>query len=187
MDFCDSENRSHIVETEKQLLGTGLSKEFEEDFNMAIGEDDTEDTYENHDEEDSIDDKEDSENESFLSDENLTQDNSEEISAKETSTINKSKKYAVDEEDEEVNEELNHSNGSEESDDEGLWEDIYGRQRDKEGHIVSKKYVPPAGRMTSNNTSDDEKVRRLERQVKGILNRLAEQNMHTIANQVISC
>lgn len=195
MDFCDSENRSHIVETEKQLLGTGLSKEFEEDFNMAIGEDNTEDTYENHDEdsrdEDSIDDnedsKEDSENESFLSvDENLTQVNSEEISAKETSMINKSKKYAADEEDEIVNEELNHSNESEQSDDEGLWEDIYGRQRDKEGHIVSKKYVPPAGRMTSNNASDDEKVRRLERQVKGILNRLAEQNMHTIANQVIS-
>lgn len=189
MDFCDSENRSHIVETEKQLLETGLSKEFEEDLNIAIGEDDTKDGHENHDEEHSIDDNEDFEqdSESLLSDENLTQDNSEEISSEETNTIKKSKKYATDDEDETVNEELNHSNASEQSDDEDLWEDIYGRQRDKEGNIISKKYVPSAGRITSNNISfDDEKVHRLERQVKGILNRLAEQNMHTIANQVIS-
>lgn len=186
MDFCDSEDRNHIVETEKQLLETGLSKEFEEDLNIAIGEDDIEDECENHDKEDSIDDNEDFEqdSESFLSDD-LTQDNSEEISSEDTSTINKSKKYAADE-DEIVNEELNHSNVSEQLDDEGLWEDIYGRQRDKEGNIVSKKYVPPAARITNNISSDGEKIRRLERQAKGILNRLAEQNMHTIANQVIN-
>lgn len=190
MDFCDSENRNHIVETEKQLLETGLSREFEEDLNMAIGEDDTEDRHEKH-EEDSIDNEDseqDSENESVLSDENLTQNNSEEMSSEETNMINiESKKYAANEKDEIVNEEL--SNVSEQSDDnnEGLWEDIYGRQRDKEGNIVSKKYVPPAGRIASNNiSSNNEKIHRLEKQLKGILNRLAEQNMHTIANQVIS-
>lgn len=188
MDFCDSENRSYIGETEKQLVETGLSKEFEEDLNIAIGEVDTEDGHENHDKEDSIDGSEDSEqdseNESLLSNENLTEENSEEISSEETNTINKSKTYAEDDEGEMVNEELN-QNISEQSDNEGLWEDIYGRQRNKEGNIVSK-YVPPAGRITSDISSDSEKVRRLERQVKGILNRLAEQNMHTIANQVIS-
>ncbi|TGZ53119.1 nucleolar MIF4G domain-containing protein 1 [Temnothorax longispinosus] len=187
LDFCDSENRSHIVKTEKQLQETEVSKELEEDLNLAIGEEDIEDRHEN-DEEDSIDDNEDSEqdseNESLLSDQNLTQDNSKEISLEETNTINKSKTYATDDEDETVNEELNQSDASEQSDDEDLWEDIYGRQRDKEGNIVSKKYVPPAGRIASNISSDDEKVRRLKRQMKGILNRLAEQNMHTIANQV---
>lgn len=193
MDFCDSENRSHIVETEKQLLETGLSREFEEDLNMAIGEDDTEDDHKKHDEEDSIDDNEDSEqdleNESLLS-ENLTQNNSEEITSEETNMMNiKSKKYAAEKEDEIVNEELSDSNVSEQSDgnNEGLWEDIYGRQRDKEGNIVSKKYVPPAVRFASNNiSSNNEKVHRLEKQLKGILNRLTEQNMHTIANQVIN-
>lgn len=190
MDFCDSENRSHIVETEKQLLETGLSREFEEDLNMAIGEDDTEDRHEKHEEGsiDNEDSEQDSENESLLSDENLTQNNSEEMSSEETNMINiESKKYAANEKDEIVNEEL--SNVSEQSDDnnEGLWEDIYGRQRDKEGNIVSKKYVPPAVRIASNNiSSNNEKIHRLEKQLKGILNRLAEQNMHTIANQVIS-
>ncbi|XP_011868347.1 PREDICTED: nucleolar MIF4G domain-containing protein 1 [Vollenhovia emeryi] len=191
LDFCDSENRNHIVETEKQLLDTGRSEEFEEDLNMAIGEDSTEAGDENRDEEGSIDDKEyseqDSENESLLSDQSLTQDDSDEISSEETNAANlrdKSKKCEADE-DEAINEELDDSNAPEQSDDESLWEDIYGRQRDKEGNIVSKKYVPPARRITNNdNPSDGEKVRRLERQVKGVLNRLAEQNMHTIANQV---
>ncbi|XP_070523734.1 nucleolar MIF4G domain-containing protein 1 homolog isoform X2 [Cardiocondyla obscurior] len=192
LDFCDSENRSHIVETEKQLLETGLSKEFEEDLNLAVGEDDTEARHENYEEKDNTDDMEDSsndnepekdsENESLLSDESLTLDN-EEISLEETSAINKSEKCTT-EEDEIVNEELNHSNTSEESDNESLWEDIYGRQRDKKGNVISKKYVPPAGRITDDISSNSEKIHRLERQVKGILNRLAEQNMHTIANQV---
>lgn len=191
MDFCESENRSHIVETEKQLLETGLSTEFEEDLNMAIGED-TENEYEKHDEEDNIDNNEDSdqdsENDSLLSGENSIQDNSEEFSSEETNTLNiESNEHATDEEDETVNEESNHSNASEQSDDnEGLWEDIYGRQRDKEGNIVSKKYVPPAVRVTNNDiSSDSEKISRLKKQMKGTLNRLAEQNMHTIANQVI--
>ncbi|KYN32983.1 Nucleolar MIF4G domain-containing protein 1 [Trachymyrmex septentrionalis] len=228
LDFCNSENRSHIVETEKQLLETGLSKEFEEDLNMAIGEDDTEDGNEKH-EQDSVDDNEDSEqnseNESLLSDENVIQVDSREISLKETNTINikskkyvpneeeetvneesslsntseqsdgeisseetdtiniKSKKYAPNEEEETINEESSHSNTSDDNED--LWEDIYGRQRDKKGNIVLKKYVPPAVRIASNNiSSDSEKINRLKKQMKGILNRLAEQNMHTIANQV---
>ncbi|KAG5309067.1 NOM1 protein, partial [Acromyrmex insinuator] len=147
LDFCNSENRSHIVETEKQLLETGLSKEFEEDLNMAIEQSDGE------------------------------------ISSEETDTINiKSKKYTPNEEEETVNEESNHSNTSDGNED--LWEDIYGRQRDKKGNVVLKKYVPPAVRIASNISSDSEKINRLKKQMKGILNRLAEQNMHTIANQV---
>ncbi|EFN89915.1 nucleolar MIF4G domain-containing protein 1 homolog [Harpegnathos saltator] len=148
LDFCDSEDRNHMVETEKQLLETGLSAEFEEDLNMAISEDD--------------------------------------ISSEETDRINmKTKSYPTNGEDEIENEESKHSDASKQSDDsKGLWEDIYGRQRDKEGNVIAKKYVPPAASISTDISVDSEKARRLERQLKGILNRLAEQNMHTIANQV---
>jgi len=189
LSFCDSESRSHLVETEKQLLETGLSREFEEDLNMIIDENDTENEHKKHEEKDSMDDNEnseqDSENESLLSDKNSIQYNSKEISSEETNAINMKFQRNPADEDETANEKF--SNASEQSDDnEDLWEDIYGRQRDKEGNIVSKKYVPPAVRVTNdNNSSESEKVSRLKKQMKGILNRLAEQNMHTIANQVI--
>lgn len=178
-----------MVETEKQLLESGMSTEFEEDLNMAIGEDDTD---EEHDNEDSINDNEepeqDMENESLLSDANSDQEDDEDISFEESNKIDvKSKNDQTDHEDEIENEDSRHSDVSEQADvGEDLWEDIYGRQRDKKGNIVSKKYVPPAARNASANiTVDNEKARRLEKQLKGILNRLAEQNMHTIANQVI--
>ncbi|XP_014478032.1 PREDICTED: nucleolar MIF4G domain-containing protein 1 [Dinoponera quadriceps] len=204
LDFCDSENRNHMVETEKQLLETGLSTEFEEDLNMAIGEEDSEDKHDEeeqniddmeepegsiNDSEDSkqvIDDNEDSEqemeNENILSNEDSGLEDGEDISSEETNSVNiKSNSYPTNDEDEE-DEKLKHA--SEQSDDnEDLWEDIYGRQRDKKGNVISKKYVPPAARATDISV-DSEKVRRLERQLKGILNRLAEQNMHAIANQV---
>ncbi|KAL6264325.1 hypothetical protein P5V15_004434 [Pogonomyrmex californicus] len=186
LDFCDSENRNHILETEKQLLETGLSKEFEEDLKMTVRKDDSDNEHKKYDEEDNIDDNEseqNSENENLLCDENLTQNDSEENFSEETDMMNtKSTEYATDEEDQTKNEES--SNASRQSDNENLWEDIYGRQRDKEGNIIPKKYVPPAARMANDDISlNDEKVR-LQKQMKGVLNRLAEQNMHTIANQV---
>lgn len=186
LDFCDSENRSHIVDTEKQLLETEFSTELEEDLNIAIGaEDNIEDEDEKFDEENNIDDNEDSEQDmddgSLLINENSDQDNSEDI-PEETNDINTEKYPTANDKDEMEDEESTHI--LEESTD-GLWEDIYGRQRDKKGNIVSKKYLPPAARVTSTDIPvDDEKVRRLEKQLKGILNRLAEQNMHTIGNQV---
>lgn len=195
MDFCDSENRNHLVETEKQMLESGMSTEFQEDLNMAIGGDGTDGECEKHDNENNMDDNEESEedmedenslpDENSLSDENLDQDDNEDTSLEESNKINiKSKNDSTDDEDEIENKDSEHGDASEQADDgEDLWEDIYGRQRDKKGNVVSKKYVPPAVR--SADTSDNEKTRRLERQLKGILNRLAEQNMHTIANQVI--
>lgn len=181
-----------MVETEKQLLETGLSTEFEEDLNIAIGaEDNIEDEDEKLDRESNIDNNEDFEqdmdNESFLTNENSGQDDNEDISLEETNSINvETEKYSTaNDEDETENEKSRHA--LEQLDDsEGLWEDIYGRQRDKKGNIVSKKYVPPAARITNIDISvGSEKAHRLERQLKGILNRLAEQNMHTIGNQVI--
>ena len=77
-------------------------------------------------------------------------------------------------------------------------EDIYGRKRDAEGNILreeisepasgSSKYIPPALRNKMANVEDSEQKRlalqRLSRQIKGLLNRLAESNMHGIARDI---
>ncbi|KAJ8969085.1 hypothetical protein NQ317_016330 [Molorchus minor] len=74
----------------------------------------------------------------------------------------------------------------------GTWEDIYGRLRNKDGAVLNKKeekYIPPAVRakMEANILGDTkrlEKLNRLQKQLKGLLNRLAESNMHSIATQI---
>ncbi|KAF6212858.1 hypothetical protein GE061_010568 [Apolygus lucorum] len=69
----------------------------------------------------------------------------------------------------------------------GVHEDIYGRLRDKDGNVIqpnTSKYVPPHLR---NQQVDDKKKAELEKlfkNVKGLLNRLAENNMHSISNQI---
>lgn len=72
----------------------------------------------------------------------------------------------------------------------GMWEDIYGRTRGKDGHVVdskSGKYIPPALRAKlqgDNDTKRKETLARLRRQMKGLLNRLAENNMASICSQM---
>lgn len=173
-----------------------MSTEFEEDLNIAIDAENNIEDAENNVEEESEkfegennknsneDSKHDTNNESLSTNENSDQDDSD-IAPEEINDINIETEEYLSEKDETEDEELRHIT-LEQSDNEGLWEDIYGRQRDKKGNIVSKKYVPPGVRIASTDISvSDEKVHRLERQLKGILNRLAEQNMHTIGNQVI--
>ncbi|KAJ8684428.1 hypothetical protein QAD02_020220 [Eretmocerus hayati] len=71
---------------------------------------------------------------------------------------------------------------------EDCWEDIYGRKRDKDGNIViekQQKYVAPARRLnTELDPKKNEKLNSLRRQIKGLLNRLAESNMHSITSQL---
>ncbi|KOC65903.1 Nucleolar MIF4G domain-containing protein 1 [Habropoda laboriosa] len=70
---------------------------------------------------------------------------------------------------------------------EDIWEDIYGRKRDKEGNIIhnDNRYVPPAARIVPHNINpDDEKLHSLKKQLKGYLNRVTEHNMHYITNQI---
>nr|CAD7571701.1 unnamed protein product [Timema californicum] len=70
-----------------------------------------------------------------------------------------------------------------------LWEDIYGRTRNKQGNIIHSggKYVPPHLRAQDAETDSKKKEQliRLRKQLKGLLNRLAENNMNSIAVQVI--
>uniref|UniRef100_A0A182Y6V6 Uncharacterized protein n=1 Tax=Anopheles stephensi TaxID=30069 RepID=A0A182Y6V6_ANOST len=83
--------------------------------------------------------------------------------------------------------------------DDGTWEDIYGRKRDKAGNIIKEdiatgsggKYVPPhirakleAEQAAKGNAADpkqQEKLQRLKRTLKGQINRLAESNVHRIS------
>ncbi|XP_032455421.1 nucleolar MIF4G domain-containing protein 1 homolog [Nasonia vitripennis] len=72
---------------------------------------------------------------------------------------------------------------------EEVWEDIYGRKRNKDGSVVEEnkqKYVPPSlrSKQMENNLEKSEKLIALRRQVKGLLNRLAESNMHAIVSQL---
>ena len=62
------------------------------------------------------------------------------------------------------------------------WEDIYGRKRDAGGNVIqsSTKYVPPALR----NLQAKGDLARLEKQIKGQLNRLAESNMQSISKLI---
>ncbi|CAB3369909.1 Hypothetical predicted protein [Cloeon dipterum] len=67
---------------------------------------------------------------------------------------------------------------------EETWEDIYGRIRDKKGNVlqgVQGKYIPPALRA---GTTDSVKLARLKRQMQGLLNRVAESNMASVASQM---
>ena len=78
-------------------------------------------------------------------------------------------------------------NGEEDEENRKLWEDIYGRTRDKDGNIVRSRYVPPAARAKSlqEDSQNIERLIKLKRQLKGPLNRLTDRNMHTISSQVI--
>lgn len=66
-----------------------------------------------------------------------------------------------------------------------MWEDIYGRMRDKTGNVI-QTYVPPQKRklLENSDNSKNEKLGKLRKQLKGLLNRLAESNMVYISNQV---
>lgn len=68
-----------------------------------------------------------------------------------------------------------------------FWEDIYGRTRDKDGNIISNKYVPPAVRAKylEQDSKNNEKLIQLKRQLKGPLNKLTDRNIQTISSQVI--
>ncbi|XP_063243900.1 nucleolar MIF4G domain-containing protein 1 [Bacillus rossius redtenbacheri] len=72
----------------------------------------------------------------------------------------------------------------------GVWEDIYGRTRDKKGNVVQMgaqgKYVPPHLREQTGggDAKKREQLLRLRKQLKGLLNRLAESNMNSIAQQL---
>ncbi|XP_063626148.1 nucleolar MIF4G domain-containing protein 1 homolog [Cydia splendana] len=60
-----------------------------------------------------------------------------------------------------------------------VWEDIYGRKRDKEGNVIkvrNKAYIPP--HLRNKDTTTDQATAQLKRQIKSVLNKLAHTNLH---------
>ncbi|KAK6628071.1 hypothetical protein RUM44_010553 [Polyplax serrata] len=92
-----------------------------------------------------------------------------------------------DDDDDDANDDTENSKNKYEDSEEvkKLWQDIYGRTRDESGNVVNT-YVPPHLRKTRGNVDEkkNETLLKLRRQLKGLLNRLAESNMAYISNQV---
>ncbi|CAH1116121.1 unnamed protein product [Phaedon cochleariae] len=114
----------------------------------------------------------------------------EELSGNDDSSSNEQSEDDGDTRADEIND---NKKGAVKSFPDGTWEDIYGRKRAKDGSIITKKneskYIPPAMRveLERGNVEDKkrfEKLNRLKKQLKGLLNRLAERNMHSIATQI---
>lgn len=100
---------------------------------------------------------------------------------------------------------VSNSDAEEEQKKPDVWEDIYGRKRDKQGNIIKEetneaigtgKYIPPHLRArlqtdaneTSKGQNDDpkrkEKLMRLKKLLKGFMNRLSEANMHKTSTEI---
>ncbi|XP_022115975.2 nucleolar MIF4G domain-containing protein 1 homolog [Pieris rapae] len=66
-----------------------------------------------------------------------------------------------------------------------VWEDIYGRKRDKEGNIIKEEkgvYVPP--HLRNKDSGSEKDLAQLKRQVKSVLNKLAGTNLHWASTSI---
>ncbi|KAK0090494.1 hypothetical protein PV325_013400 [Microctonus aethiopoides] len=181
LDFCNDENRKLAVETEKQLLGVDVESDFEDDFAMMTKteehdynedskvSDTMDDSDENSEEVESQNDESENEKDNFSDDESNNDEFNEEIATADEESDNQSN----------CNEMENENSSNE------IREDIYGKKRDKDGNVIDK-YVPPAARLKELNKTSEEiaKLSRLRKQLKGLINRLAQHNMHNIAMQI---
>ncbi|XP_033227249.1 nucleolar MIF4G domain-containing protein 1 [Belonocnema kinseyi] len=140
-----------------------------------------------------MEDEEDEEYEDEVEDEEESLESKKRKLESNQKTVSEQKKRKISES-EDLEEEMEADSDSEEDlgnpeeDEENtkLWEDIYGRTRDKDGNVVTNRYVPPAAREKNlkEDSENSEKLIRLRRQLKGPLNRLTDRNMHTIAGQI---
>ncbi|XP_043254608.1 nucleolar MIF4G domain-containing protein 1 homolog [Colletes gigas] len=172
LDFCSEEDRKCMVETEREQLENEINNEFEADFTMAVKENLIENVQTNESFESNENENEDTDNSSTCTSEDLAA-NSSNLNI----CMDNKVKPDSSQNEKSVNIDIK---------DEGLWEDIYGRKRDKGGNIVHEvtRYIPPAARIIPNGNMDSEKLLSLRKQLKGCLNRVAEHNIHTIANQI---
>nr|XP_033331195.1 nucleolar MIF4G domain-containing protein 1 homolog [Megalopta genalis] len=166
LDFCLQKDRKCMIETEKELIENEFNNQFKNDLSIVLDES-TMETTEEEDEENVDKTK----NFKHLSKHHL-EDNDEEICK--TSKV----EFSVKE---------NKTSGNTDDTDNGSWEDIYGRKRNREGQVIhesiTRKYHTAQASIDSIN-KDDEIFVSLKRKLKGFLNRVAENNMHTISNQI---
>lgn len=168
LDFCNEENRKHVVEMEEQLLKGETDKDLEEDIAMLLETNESSNEYEEDEEEDSKKCKTKNIKEMEITD--SVDDSGKEDEADLLSDNNE--------------DDIETDISQESSDNENLWEDIYGRMRDKKGNIVNNVSSVTHSKLPEAIQDNNEKQCRLKKQLKGLLNRLAESNMHIIANQI---
>ncbi|XP_043577738.1 nucleolar MIF4G domain-containing protein 1 homolog isoform X2 [Bombus pyrosoma] len=173
LDFCLEKDRKHIIETEKEIL----ENEFNIDFDTNSSETVEGNEYANINS-DTVN-KSKNENidfDAFVEEQSDNNSDSDELMHVKVPKTKKTKLAQAKKPD---NIGIN---------DKDTWEDIYGRKRDKEGNIIhnASRYVPPAARAITmhNMNPNDEKLLSLKKQLKGCLNRVTEQNMYSIANQI---
>ncbi|CAK1555523.1 unnamed protein product [Leptosia nina] len=66
-----------------------------------------------------------------------------------------------------------------------VWEDIYGRKRDKEGNVIRVEkgvYIPP--HLRNKDSASDKEIAQLKRQIKSVLNKLAGTNLHWASTSI---
>lgn len=168
LDFCLENDRKDIVEREEKFLVDKFDNEFEENFEDSIEEKDTSgqnEMYNTNKNENTNDHLTSTIDRNSSKNENISKLDVKESKIKEVTS-------------KEIKKNVNISDGS--------WEDIYGRQRDRDGNIIqdTKKYVPPAAKVSHDINSDNEKLYHLKKQLKGYLNRVTEHNIHYISNQI---
>ncbi|XP_076286950.1 nucleolar MIF4G domain-containing protein 1 homolog [Lasioglossum baleicum] len=171
LDFCLEKDRKCMVETEREMLENEFNNQFKTDLSMVLEESGMEATEENDKESiDEVNADEVDSSDSEYTDELESQNGDLEIS--ETSNV-------------ELNDEQSESYDNIDDKDNDTWEDIYGRKRNRDGQVIHepdthKSHI--AQIQTIN--EDDETLLSLKRKLKGCMNRVAENNMHTISNQI---
>nr|CAD7198380.1 unnamed protein product [Timema douglasi] len=201
LEVCDEANRQNVVAAEQNLQDFGsdfeedlaivtgkpyskakqkreevISDEFSDDNSLQASEWDCNETEQE-------DGMEDHEKMAYVSDDEFSSDN---IATGELKS--KSVKFTDDLGSDDTSELDSNSDINTKGSGDELWEDIYGRTRNKQGNIIHSgaKYVPPHLRAQEAETDSKKKEQliRLRKQLKGLLNRLAENNMNSIAVQL---
>ncbi|KAI8439793.1 hypothetical protein MSG28_013469 [Choristoneura fumiferana] len=81
--------------------------------------------------------------------------------------------------DDEFDEDSENQRGVKSQEKPDVWEDIYGRKRDKEGNVIKEEkgiYIPP--HLRNKDSTSDQAMIQLKRQIKSILNKLTHTNLH---------
>lgn len=196
MDSADSDDSDDAPEEIKTKTTSSRKRKLEKSSRKAAKEPDLSSEEENFDDNDS----EDSDMDEF--DEDEAEDGDSDGSSDDLPMKKVRKSSTGMDEGSEASEQSEDSESEKKPD---VWEDIYGRTRDKDGNIIkeqapvvtsSGKYVPPhmRARLAAEASTGDaegdmdpkrkEKLMRLKRLLKGQLNRLSEANMHRITSEL---
>ncbi|XP_012152210.1 nucleolar MIF4G domain-containing protein 1 [Megachile rotundata] len=173
LDFCLENDRKDIVEREEKFLVDKFDNEFEGNLTKNV--------------EDTIKEKDASkQNEMYNTNKNENTNDHSTLMVEKNIIKNKNVDK-LDLKKSKIKEVTSKENKKNVNIGDGSWEDIYGRKRDRDGNIIqdTKKYIPPAAKVTARDTNpDNEKLYHLRKQLKGYLNRVTEHNIHYISNQI---